>query len=265
MDEYTRTNRARWDEMVPIHARSGYRMEEFKAGASKLRPLEIEEVGEVTGKSLLHLQCHFGMDTLSWARRGARVTGADFSEQGIKLARSLADELGIAASFVCSPIDDLPSALSGEFEIVFSSYGVLFWLRDMRRWGQVIAHFLAPGGFFYVVDNHPFLNLFNSDPGTTELQLAYSYFRTEPIGYPPECDYADPSVQLTHGSFEWVHTLGEIATALIAAGLQIEFIHEFPYMYFPILPFARKSDDGWWRLPGDPIPLMFSIKARKPR
>ena len=132
-------------------------MDGFKAGRITLNDVEREEVGPVSGKSLLHLQCHFGMDTMSWARLGAEATGVDFSDAAIDLARSLNDELGLSARFLCSNVYDLPGALDEQFDIVFTSHGVLCWLPDLDGWAGVIDNHLKPGGLFYIIDGHPFM------------------------------------------------------------------------------------------------------------
>ncbi|UCB52608.1 MAG: class I SAM-dependent methyltransferase, partial [Candidatus Zixiibacteriota bacterium] len=150
MDKFMKQNLKHWNEVTPIHRKSEfYGVEGFKAGRCTLMPLEREELGDVSGKTLLHLQCHFGLDTLSWARLGARVTGVDFSEKAIDLAKSLSKELGIDADFVHSNIYHLPDVLKGEFDIAYTSHGVLCWLPDLAEWGRIIARFLKPGGTFY--------------------------------------------------------------------------------------------------------------------
>ena len=230
-----------------------------------LNPIELEEMGDVTGKSLLHLQCHFGMDTLSWARRGAKVTGVDFSDKAIDLARSLAKELGIAADFICSDIYKLSAVLDEKFDIVYTSAGVLCWLPDLKRWAEIISHFLKPGGFFYILEGHPFSGIFDDSPDATEPEVKYSYFHTpEPADWDPEGDYADPDAVVTHGSYEWTHDMGDIINSLISSGLRIEFLHEFPVIPFKGLPFMEQDDNGFWRIKGDRIPLIFSLKATKP-
>ena len=167
MDEYTQANRRHWDEIVPIHAGSEfYDVGSFKAGKSKLKPVELEELGDVRGKTMLHLQCHFGLDTLSWAREGAIVTGADFSGQAIETARALAAETGVEARFVVSDLYALPENLEGQFDIVFTSYGAIYWLPDIRRWAQIAAHFVRPGGTFYIVEFHPFAWVYSSTPAS---------------------------------------------------------------------------------------------------
>lgn len=157
MNDYLQANQQLWNEWTALHEQAPrYKLAGFKAGASTLRPVERAELTNVTGKRLLHLQCHFGLDTLSWARQGAAVTDVDLSVRSIVLARSLSAELQIPATFVCADVLDLANVLTGQYEIIFTSYGVLNWLRDLPRWATVIAHFLQPGGIFYMVEFHPF-------------------------------------------------------------------------------------------------------------
>ena len=153
-----------------------YDVESFKAGKLSLHPLELEEVGDVSGKSLLHLQCHFGKDTLSWARLGATVTGADFSDEAIGYARELSKEIGVPATFVLSDILDLPNALTGQFDIVFTSFGAIYWLPDIWKWGQVVGHFLKPGGTFYIAEMHPTAYIFENTKEDHELRVTYPLF-----------------------------------------------------------------------------------------
>lgn len=267
MDDYFAANRAIWNAWTPIHARSAfYDVAGFKAGQTSLTPIEREEMGDVRGKTLLHLQCHFGLDTLSWARLGAQVTGIDFSEAAITLARSLSAELGLPARFVQTNLYDLPDVLEGQFDLVFTSYGALAWLPDLTRWAQIIAHFLRPGGMFYMVEFHPFMWVFNDDADVTALQVRYSYFHTpEPLAGPVEGSYADPEADVSGTAYEWAHPLGEIVTALAGAGLRLEFLHEFPYCTYDVYPLLEGGADGLYRLPGQQeiVPLLFSIRARK--
>lgn len=268
MDKYRRTNLAMWDELVAIHAESEmYALKEFKRGRNKLHTLERKEVGSVKGKSLLHLQCHFGMDTLSWGMLGAQVTGVDFSPNAITLAESLSRELKIPARFICTELYELPKHLDEKFDIVFTSYGVLCWLPDLAKWAQLIARYLKPGGFFYIVESHPLALVFNDDKNVQDLQVHYPYFLKSAMRFDEDNgDYANPDAKVkNHVDYEWTHTLGEIVTSLSGAGLQIEFLHEFPYICWRMFPFLQKSKDGWYRLPkGMPsIPLAFSLKATK--
>ncbi len=163
MDKYLKTNRKNWDERVALHAASRfYNVAGFLRGKSSLLPLELKEVGPVKDRRLLHLQCHFGLDTLSWARRGASVTGADFSPKAIESARALSDRAGVPADFVLSDVYSLGRAL-GKFDIVYASYGALCWIGDLKRWFRTAARFLKPGGFLYVADDHPFAGVFDDD------------------------------------------------------------------------------------------------------
>jgi SAM-dependent methyltransferase len=246
-------------------------VESFRDGRRpiRVRDYEIEEVGPVEGKSLLHLQCHFGLDTLSWARLGANVTGADFGPAAVEAATSLASDVGIEARFIESNLYDLPSNLNAEFDVVYTSRGVLGWLPDIRRWADVVAHFVKPGGFAYVTEIHPVANAFDDENvGPGELQLRYPYWEhQEPLTFEVQGSYADRDAA-TDGLTEhsWNHSLGEIVTALIEAGLRIEFLHEFDFNEWE-LPYLVEGDDRTWRLPGDDdgrLPLFFSLKATKP-
>lgn len=267
MDEYLRANRAHWDELAALHFRSPYYdVEGFRAGRISLMSLEREELGDVAGKSLLHLQCHFGLDTLSWARLGARVTGVDFSPQAIALARALSEELSIPARFVHSDLYALPQALSGRFDIVFTSYGVLCWLHDLPRWAQVVAHFLEPGGVFYIAEIHPCAGIFYDEADATDLRVFYPYFGTpEPLRWEEDTSYGSDEPLQQRATYEWPHGLGEIVSALTAAGLYIDFLHEFPWCCYRMLPFLEEDEEGRWWLPGraTSVPMTFSLKAKK--
>lgn len=265
MSKPCEANRAWWNERVLLHAESDfYDVEAFKAGKLTLMNLERDELGDVRGKSLLHLQCHFGLDTLSWARLGARVTGVDFSQEAIALARSLSTELGIDAHFLCSDVYAAPERLTGEFDVVFTSYGVLCWLPDLTRWAGVIAHFLRPGGTFYIAEIHPFAHVFYDEDDAEDLRVFYPYFqRVEPMQLKSQVSYAS-ATKCTHTiTYEWPHSMGDIVNALISAGLQIEFLHEFPYASFQMFPFLEQDEEGWWRLEDEEnaIPMTFSLRA----
>jgi 2-polyprenyl-3-methyl-5-hydroxy-6-metoxy-1,4-benzoquinol methylase len=256
-------NRDAWDLRTGVHLGSAsYGVESFKRGRNSLRPIELEELGDVSGRSLLHLQCHFGMDTLSWARLGAHVTGADFSEDAIAAARSLAAELGIDANFVCANLYDLPEVLQDQFDIVFCSYGVIGWLPDLDGWGRVIAHFLKPGGTFCIVEIHPLISLFDEIDG--ELKLTESIFDPGPAATETVETYADNLALPSHVEHNWRWPLSKVVMALCSAGLRIERLREFPGDVRQRLPMMVLGDDGYWHLPGDPIPLLFSCVATKP-
>jgi SAM-dependent methyltransferase len=267
-DDYRAANRALWDELAGINYRSAYYdVEGFRTGGARLRAYEIEEVGDVAGKDLLHLQCHFGIDTLSWGRLGARVTGVDLSERAITYARDLSSELGQPARFVCCDVLELAAHLEGDFDVVYTSRGVLGWLPDLDRWARVIAHFLRPGGIFYITELHPFVWPFDDSDGVTDLRVRFPYFpRATPVPFPVQRAYADREAQVQQTvEYCWPHSIGEVVTALASAGLRIDFLHEWPYLSWP-LPFLVEHPDRTWRLPADmpgEIPLTFSLKATK--
>ncbi|UCD08266.1 MAG: class I SAM-dependent methyltransferase [Dehalococcoidales bacterium] len=261
------SNKEMWNEWATLHAGSEfYDVEDFKNEKCSLYPVEVEEIGDVNGKSLLHLMCHFGKDTLSWARRGAKVTGVDFSDNAIDIARSLAGELKLDAEFICCNLYDLPQNLDRQFDIVYTSAGVLCWLPDLDEWGCVIAQFLKSGGFFYILEGHPFLNmLLDEDPNAVEPEILRSYFYTpEPEIYQSESSYTGQQTSKIHTGKEWTHSIGDIVNSLISAGLRIEFLHEFPYIFFNAMPYMKQDNQGSWRIPGDKIPLIFTLKAMKP-
>jgi 2-polyprenyl-3-methyl-5-hydroxy-6-metoxy-1,4-benzoquinol methylase len=267
LDDYFDANRALWNEYTPIHARSKfYDLEGFKAGRNSLHAFEIEELGDVAGKSLLHLQCHFGMDTLSWARLGAKVTGVDFSDRAIELAEKLALELDLEAQFICANVYELPQVMQGKFDIVYTSGGVLTWLPDLPRWAGVIAHFLKKGGAFYITEIHPFSQVFDDEQGVSVLSVRYPYFSPPgPLVFDVQGSYADRVAQIDQKVvYEWVHSLSDVLNALIAAGLRIEFMHELPFTIYAQMPdLMEQGSDGLWRLKedGGSIPLLFSLKA----
>jgi SAM-dependent methyltransferase len=268
MNEYLDANRSLWNEWTAINVDSAfYDLESFKAGGIRLRDYELEEVGDVAGKRLLHLQCHFGIDTLSWARVGARPTGVDFSQEAIARARSLAAELGLDAEFLECSIDALPDVLNDEFDVVYTSRGVLGWLPDLRPWAEVVAHFVKPGGIFYITEAHPVLFTLDDDEGVDDLVVRYPYFgRDEPLGFPVTGSYADTTAHVRQPvQWCWPHSMGEIITALAEAGLHIDFLHEFPFAEWPV-PFLDAGVDGKWHFKphqrGE-LPMFFSLRARR--
>jgi ubiquinone/menaquinone biosynthesis C-methylase UbiE len=272
MNEALRANRELWDAWTKIHVGSQfYDVESFRNGQRPIRIADYErdEVGSVEGRTLLHLQCHFGLDTLSWARLGATVTGVDFSEESIVAARSLAADVGIAATFVRSDVYALPEVLDERFEVVYTSNGVLGWLPDIGAWARVAAGFVRPGGFLYVTEIHPVTQAFETEGvGPGELRLAYPYWsHAQPLRFDVKGSYADRDAPTTGlVEYGWNHSLGEIVSALADAGLRIEFLHEFDFVRWPV-DFLVEGDDGRWRLPegsNGGLPLFFSLKASKP-
>lgn len=259
-------NRAMWDERAPIHAAGPfYDLEGFKSGRDSIRPYETPEVGDVSGKSLLHLQCHIGLDTLSWARRGAAVTGLDFSAPALVVARELAADMGMTAEFVEANVYDAVEALSGrQFDVVYTGIGAICWLPDIRRWAHVAAALVKSGGFFYITETHPFASMLGDD----NLTATYDYFRgiDRPFEWNDAGSYATAEATQHNQSFEWPHPLGAVVMALIEAGLRLELLHEHDFVVWKRWPFLEKSDFDTYRLPdGMPrLPLMYSIRASKP-
>jgi len=240
----------------------------FLAGGSPLKPHEIEEVGDVAGKSLLHLQCHFGLDTLAWARLGAEVVGLDFSREAISEARALAERAGIAAEFVEANVYAAVEALSGRrFDIVYTGRGALVWLPDLVRWAEIVGALLEPGGIFYIDEHHPIGEIFDDE--AEELRIRYPYFHApEPDRWDEPGSYADPTVATTENvTYQWGHTIGQIVTALAQAGVVIEFLHESDSLFWKRFPFMVPGEvPGTWLLPEhrESVPLVFSLRARKP-
>lgn len=266
MHTYYTANQQNWNERTAIHARSqSYDLDGFRAGRNALRPIERNEVGEVAGMSLLHLQCHLGTDTLSWAQLGARVTGVDFSDAALEVACGLRDDLGLEARFMPANIYDLPERLNEQFDIVFTSYGVLCWLHDLPRWAQIAASFVKPGGIFYMVEFHP-LAISVCETGMVDgaFRMTYPYFpQEEPLYYGPGPSYTDGDASTQSGHYEWPYSIGQVVTALCDAGLHIEFLHEHPCCCFPLMPDMHRDEDGlWWRATND-LPLLFSVRGRR--
>ena len=260
MDQRVEANRRMWDERVGIHLGSAfYDVEGWKAGRSTnlVAPYEEAELGPVAGQRLLHLQCHFGMDTLTFARRGAaEVVGLDFSAEAVAAARRLAEEVGLAdrATFVQATVEEGRAAVEGDFDIVYTSWGTIVWLGDLRAWAATIASCLRPGGIFYLADSHPVLNA----------TWYGDYFRADPQRDDDEGTYADVSAATTNNeAWEWQHTLAEVVTVLAEAGLRIELLAEHDVLVWQGLPEMVRGDDGMWRLPGNRIPISFSVRARR--
>jgi SAM-dependent methyltransferase len=260
-------NRRKWDEAVPLHLSSAsYDVDSFRRGRSTLRSLEVRDVGPVRRRSLLHLQCHFGLDTLSWARLGATVTGVDFSGAAVRAARRLAKETGLTATFVHSNVYDLPDVLDETFDIVYTAKGALCWLPDIAGWARVVAHFLKPGGRLYFLEDHPVAEVYPNESNVTRLELKYPYFDGRPQRDVSDGTYAAVGAKMKYRiSYSWVHTVSETLSALIDAGLVIEAVREYPYSYWHKFPFMRRGRDGWYHLlvAEGTLPLMWSVRARR--
>jgi len=266
-EQFGAANRVYWDRMAAFNL-AHWDVEGFVADSSRLSPIvaaDREAVGDVRGKSLLHLQCHFGLDTLSWARLGAEVTGIDFSPQAIAFANGLAVRTGLSARFVETDLYAVPEVLDERFEVVYTGTGALCWLPDIRRWGEVVARMLAPGGVFYIREAHPALWSLEDERDDAQLVIERRYFEeAEPLCWDSDPVWDKKAIEPSI-TYEWNHGLGEILTALIDAGLAIELVREHRRCAWQALPFLVEDDEGWWRLADRPerLPLMYSIRARK--
>ena len=268
MNEHVAANRALWNARMRAHLDAGlYPIDTFHRDGSTLGRLEIDEIGPVDGKRLLHLQCNGGLDTLSWARRGAVVTGVDFSSEAIRTARLVAATAGLDATFVETDLYDTCDAVEGPFDIVYTSAGVLWWLPDLDRWAEIIAAMLRPGGMFYIQEIHPFAMTLTDDDAT--LTVGHDYFGNgAPIVFESTGTYyeAPPGFAVeAHTESGWVHPLSEIVTTLATAGLRIEYLREHPFSFFRMLSTLELGADDYWHPPPGtpPIPLIFSLRASR--
>ena len=253
-------NRAGWDQMVDLHVKHmEYRTEDVINGGSSLKRLELEALGDVKGKHLLHLMCHFGLDSLSWVRQGAIVTGADISERALEVANEIKQKAGLEAEFIRSDVLDLIGKIDRKFDFVFQSYGTHCWISDISRWAEVVAHCLKPGGTFFIIDEHP-ANVLFLFPDEN-----FSYFDTEPERTVNPTDYCETETHIDGEMVEWQHKVSDMVNALIAAGLTIERLDEYNYGYYKFGDGWTRMDDHYWLPPGGPtkFPIMLAIRARK--
>lgn len=257
----TGLNRAGWDRRTPFHVRSKfYGAEEFLQGTTTLKQIELDLCGEVAGRDLLHLQCHFGLDSLSWARRGARVTGIDFSPVALESARQLARAAKLEARFVEADATALGRLLAGGFDVAVSTYGALCWLPSLAGWATGIAASLRPGGRLVLVELHPFLDVVHAGC----VSGAATYFAGEPAIKETSGTYADRHAQITYTQVLWQHPTSEVISALAGAGLRIEAFAEYPYCSYPIVPELRVERDGYWHPEGGArLPYLYSVVAEK--
>jgi SAM-dependent methyltransferase len=260
--DYIHKNRELWNKRTAYHIQSDfYDVKGFLEGKNSLSEIELAMLGDLKGKTVLHLQCHFGQDSLSMARMGAKVTGVDLSDKAIDQAKELNTQIGTDAEFICCDIYDLPDLLNRKFDIVFTSFGTITWLPDMDRWATVISHFLTPGGRFLFAEFHPVVWMFDND----FTKVAYDYFNSGPIIETETGTYADKSAPITSEYVGWNHSLGEVMMALLKNDLTITAFNE--YNYSPHNCFAGTEQLGERRfrirhLEKD-IPMVYTIAAEK--
>lgn len=260
--DYIALNRALWNARTEVHVGSEfYGVPDFLNGGSTLKEIELELLGDVQGKTLLHLQCHFGLDTLSLARLGAQVTGIDLSDTAIAEARRIAESLGMAAEFVCCNIYDLPQHLDRQFDIVFTSYGVIGWLPDLDAWGAIVARYLKPGGRFVIAEFHPAVWMFDDD--FTHVQ--YSYFQQEAIVETVKGSYADRDADIENQSVGWNHSLDQTIRALLGNGLRITDFREYDYSPYDCFNKTVETAPGRFHIAGmeSKLPMVFAIQAER--
>jgi SAM-dependent methyltransferase len=262
LQQYFDANKLLWNKRAGAHFNSDfYNVTDFKAGKSSLNNIEIEELGAVKGKSLLHLQCHFGMDTISWAKRGAAATGLDFSENAIEIARKLAKEMNQDVQFICCNVYDAQQHLHEKFDIIYTSYGTIGWLPDLQKWADVIADLLKPGGKFYIVEFHPIVWMFDEKFD----YFKYSYFNSGQPIMEETGSYAVKDDSLQGKEYGWNHSISEIINALCASGLQLLFFNEHAYSPYNCFNNMIETEAGQWKIKSleNKIPMLFSLVAVK--
>jgi SAM-dependent methyltransferase len=268
IDGYRSVNREYWDREVALNLET-WDIDGFLRDPARLTMMVTADrpaLGEVKGKRLIHLQCHFGLDTLAWARLGAVVTGVDLAPRAIATARDLARRGGLPARFVEAELYAVPEAIAERFEFVYTGGGALCWLPDIRGWAAVVGRLLEPGGVFYIREAHPVLWSLEDERSDPELVIGLPYFETAS----PKRWEGAPAWDQTRNAggrphYVWQRGLGEVVTALIEAGLTIQYLREHRTCLWQALPFMVQDEAGWWRLPerAERLPLMYSIRAVK--
>lgn len=262
MENYLDINKNSWNARVEPHLESDfYFVDEFLKGRNSLNSIELDLLGDVKGKSILHLQCHFGQDSISLSRMGAKVTGIDLSDKAIDTGKDLAKQCGTDTEFICTDVYNLPNVLNEKFDIVFTSYGTIGWLPDLDRWAKVVSHFLKPDGEFVMAEFHPVVWMYDDDFDG----VAYNYFNEKPIIETSEGTYADTSADIVQDYVSWNHPLSDVLQNLINQNLIFENFREFDWSPYPCFRHVEEFDKGKWRITkfGDKIPLVYAIKAKK--
>lgn len=262
MEDYVEINKKSWNNRLESHLESEfYNMPDFLKGKSSLNEFELKLFGDVKGKSILHLQCHFGQDTISLSRMGAKTVGVDLSDASIKKAKELAKETNTSAEFICTDIYNLPNVLDQQFDIVFTSYGTISWLPDLDKWAKVIEHFLKPSGHFIFAEFHPAVWMYDDDLN----EITYAYNNLEPIIEEEVGTYADRAADIKQKYVCWNHGIGEVANSLIKNNLTINQLNEFCYSPYPFVNHTEEFEPGKYRIKkfGDKFPLVYTVKATK--
>lgn len=262
MENYLEINRNTWNAKVEPHLKSDfYFVEEFLKGRTSLNSIELELLGDVKGKEILHLQCHFGQDSISLSRLGAKVTGIDLSEKAIEAAKDLTKKCGTNTKFLVSDVYDLPNVLDEKFDIVYTSYGTIGWLPDLEKWAKVVSHFLKSGGKLVFVEFHPIVWMFDDD----FTHVKYNYFNEKPIIETEEGTYADKTAEIVQDYVMWNHPTSEVLSSLLKENLQLKSFQEYNWSPYPCFRHNEEIEKGKYQIPqfGNKIPIVFSLVAEK--
>lgn len=260
--DYKAINKASWNKRTELHIDSDfYNNEAFIKGKNSLNKFELDILGDLTGKKILHLQCHFGQDTISLTRLGAEATGVDLSDVAIENAKELASKTNSNAKFICSDIYDLPNHLEGEFDLIFTSYGTIGWLPDLDKWATILDTFLKPQGKFVIVEFHPAVWMFDDDFTTVK----YNYFNTEPIIENTEGTYAEKDAEQSFETVTWNHPISEVLTSLFAKNIKLDSFKEYDYSPYDCFAHTEEFEPGKFRIKhfGNRLPMVYSIEATK--
>ena len=261
-ENYIDINRQSWNNRVDAHLKSEfYDLENFVKGNSSLNSIELELLGDVKGKSILHLQCHFGQDSISLSRLGASVVGVDLSDKAIESAKQLAKDTKTNANFICCDIYDLPNHLNRKFDIVFTSYGTIGWLPDLEKWAKIVSKFLKANGQFVFVEFHPVIWMFDDNFE----KIFYRYFNSGAIIESENGSYADKSAEISQEYIMWNHGISEVVNNLIKNGLEIKSLNEYDYSPYNCFNKTQEFEPKKYRIEhlGDKIPMVYSVVATK--
>ena len=262
MKDYQSTNRDAWNKRVSTHLASDfYDVKSWKAGKTSLNDIELGLLGDVSGKSILHLQCHFGQDSLSLARLGAKVVGVDLSDEAIKTAEGLNQEMALDAEFVVSDVLELIGKIDQKFDIVFTSYGTIGWLPDLNKWAEVISHHLKPKGKLIFADFHPVVWMFDDAFENIE----FRYFQDEPIVETTTGTYAETDASFEKTEISWNHGLAEIFHSLEENGMILKRFDEYDYSPYDCFSGMKKIDERKFIVEkhGNKLPMVYSLVAEK--
>lgn len=264
-------NLQNWDDRVPLH-QDAYGLDAFDDPAH-LSDVVTHDLKALTpylpsqsllGLDLCHLQCHIGTDTLSLARAGATVTGVDFSASALRVARDLAESHGVHAAWVETDVLDARAAVSGDFDVVYTSIGTITWLDDLDRWAAQVAQLLRPGGVFYIRDGHP--ALYALDENAERLTTRYPYFGDgRAQRWDDESTYVGAGTVAHPRTYEWPHPLSEIIGSLLGAGLRLLHFGEGKVLPWRFSPRMVEVPHGfaWPQSERDLIPCTYTIIAAR--